>query len=97
MTQETFAVWCAEYKARLDEEQALINKKWEGKPTGKELFEKNSKFFDDLVIDLDDSEPVIIEESKKEESDENDFQIERELYEEGDLENVDFEEDVDFD
>jgi hypothetical protein len=51
VNEETFAVWCAEYKEKLRVEREKSKTIYDDKPTGKQLFLMNRAAFDDIVLD----------------------------------------------
>ena len=58
VNKETFAVWCEQYKQRIQSERTTMWTDHSDKPSGKELFEKNKQAFEDLSLaqeDLDES------------------------------------------
>ena len=104
VTEETFAIWCEQYKEKLRLEKERNATGNEDKPTGKMMFLENRSEFDDITLDeeadeefkaageeeVDDGE----EEAKVDLSDEDEeFVYDRALYDADGLED----EDVDFD
>ena len=61
---ETFAIWCEQYKEKIALERAKTLTGNEDKPTGRELFEQNTRTFDDIVLDDEEAETDDAEESK---------------------------------
>ena len=105
VTEETFAIWCEQYKEKLRQEKERNATGHEDKPTGKEMFLMNSNNFDDIVLDEIDDEgeeeakaagdvEEQDEEAKVGDSEEDEeFVYDRALYDADGLED----EDVDFD
>ena len=100
---ETFAIWCAEYKERLQRERESTATGLEDKPTGKELFLQNRSAFDDIAFEEVEEEDTAAaatgqattqEEAKGEDDEEEEeFVYDRALYDADGL----GDEDVDFD
>ena len=106
VNEETFAIWCEQYKERMRIEKERNATGNENKPTGKQMFLMNSNAFDDIRLDdIEDEEgeeevkaagdvEEQDEEAKVEESEEEEaFVYDRALYDADGLED----EDVDFD
>lgn len=51
VTKETFSVWCAQFLAKLKEQEDLEKTEQDKRLTGKQLFMENSSQIDDLVMD----------------------------------------------
>lgn len=105
VNEETFAIWCEQYKEKMRLEKERNATGIEDKPTGKQMFLMNSNAFDDIRLDELDEEgeeeakaagdvEEQDEEAKVEESEEEEeFVYDRALYDADGLED----EDVDFD
>ena len=50
VNKETFAVWCEQYKLRVQSERTTMWTETNDKPSGRELFEKNKQAFEDLAM-----------------------------------------------
>ena len=78
--------------ARIKKEREIAEKEWAGKPTGKAIFEAMNKASYEEIT-LDDNEPIVeAEEEKVEEDEGEDFVIDRTLYENEALDDIDFDE-----
>ena len=105
VNEETFAIWCEQYKEKMRIEKERNATGAEDKPTGKQMFLMNNNSFDDIRLDELDEEgeeeakaagdaEEQDEEAKVEESEEEEeFVYDRALYDADGLED----EDVDFD
>ena len=77
--------------ARLKYERELSAKEWENKPTGKAIFEAMHKAdYEELTLDEEPLEEEELKEEVVEEEEAEDFVIDRSLYKEEELEDVDF-------
>ena len=78
--------------ARIKKEREIAEKEWANKPTGKAIFEAmNKASYEEITLD---DEPIVeAEEEKVEEDEGEDFVIDRTLYENEALEDIDFDDD----
>ena len=53
---ETFAIWCEQYKLKVNQERELSKTGIEDKPTGKQMFLMTSSNLDDLTLDEEPEE-----------------------------------------
>jgi len=106
VTEETFSIWCEQYKERIRAEKLANYNVFDDKPTGKALFLANRSAFDDMVLEsvvepdataaVEGTEESKVEEEEDDEEFEEAFVYDAALYGGAEEQDED-EDDIDFD